>query len=84
MIMTAKERKEKRKEERDGRRRYRLSEYNAARDGGLECPECGCHHFDTVYTRHHAGSVRRRKQCRNCGKRILTRERIVDETPPEE
>ena len=75
--MTAKERREKRKEERDDRRRYRLSEYN--RRDGIECPKCGCRHFDVRWTRHRVGSVRRRKVCRNCGHRILTGERIIDD-----
>jgi len=46
---------------------------------GLVCPKCGCRHFLVADTRRAAGSIRRRRQCRNCGWRIWTREEI---TPP--
>jgi len=40
---------------------------------GLECRGCGCRHFDTVETRKVTGGrVRRRRECRHCGKRITT------------
>lgn len=42
---------------------------------GLECPKCGCHHFETVLTRQDVGRVRRKRQCRNCGHTITTLER---------
>jgi hypothetical protein len=43
---------------------------------GLECRQCGCRHFDTVETRKIAGGrIRRRRECRHCGRRITTIER---------
>lgn len=45
---------------------------------GLECPRCGCHHFEVVYTqRLSAGGVRRRRECRHCGCRITTIEQVI-------
>lgn len=43
---------------------------------GLECPKCGCRHFYVIYTRPRADHILRRKECRHCGWRVLTRERI--------
>jgi transcriptional regulator NrdR family protein len=45
---------------------------------GLECPRCGCRHFRVIYTRPRNGSILRRKECRHCGRRVVTRERIGD------
>ena len=42
---------------------------------GITCRKCGCRHFSVVYTRHVPGGIRRRRQCRHCGKRIVTTER---------
>ena len=42
---------------------------------GLTCRTCGCRHFIVVYTRPIPGGILRRRQCRNCGRRITTRER---------
>jgi uncharacterized Zn finger protein len=44
---------------------------------GLVCRNCGCRHFHTVYTRRRNDGILRRKRCRNCGKAITTREKIV-------
>ncbi len=42
---------------------------------GLECPRCGCRHFEVLYTRPVAGGrIRRRRECRHCGRRITTHE----------
>ena len=42
---------------------------------GLECPKCGCRHFTVVYTRPGwGGKIKRRRACRNCGRRITTYE----------
>ena len=39
----------------------------------LECPRCGCKHFETITTRRHSdGHLYRRKQCRHCGRRITS------------
>ena len=42
---------------------------------GLECRKCRCKHFDVIYTRPKTGQIVRLRQCRNCGKRVITRER---------
>lgn len=47
------------------------------RNQGLVCSQCGCRHFLTVYTRPRGDGIVRRKRCRNCGKPITTREKIV-------
>lgn len=44
---------------------------------GLVCPKCGCGHLHVIYTRRAwGGAVRRRRECRHCGKRITTTERM--------
>jgi len=43
--------------------------------GGLVCRGCGCRHFHVLYTRPKVGHILRLRECRNCGKRISTRER---------
>ena len=45
---------------------------------GLVCAGCGCGHFNVIYTRPvYGGRIERRRECRHCGKRITTREKIV-------
>ena len=47
---------------------------------GLRCKTCNCGHFYTLYTRRVYGNrIRRRKECRNCGKRVTTTEKVVGE-----
>jgi len=46
-------------------------------DFGLECPVCGCRHFETRETTPRPGMILRRKACRHCGHRVTTRERVV-------
>jgi hypothetical protein len=41
---------------------------------GLECRACGCRHFEVLYTRPRPGGIMRVRQCRHCGKRLVTRE----------
>jgi len=48
----------------------------AAPQHGLVCRKCGCRHFETVYTRPKPGCILRQKECRHCGARMLTRERL--------
>ncbi len=44
---------------------------------GIRCPACGCGHLRVVYTRRAwGGRVVRRRECRNCGRRILTAEQV--------
>ena len=54
--------------------RPRLSQMQAEAQGGLVCRQCGCRHFEVLYTRPRPDSVKRVRQCRNCGKRLVTRE----------
>jgi DNA-directed RNA polymerase subunit RPC12/RpoP len=54
--------------------------------GGLECPKCGCKHFE-IYKTIQGQSVKfRYKACRHCGHKVLTStqstERIVREITP--
>lgn len=44
---------------------------------GLECPACGCRHWYTIETRTQMKYIRRRRQCRHCGRRVTTSERII-------
>lgn len=45
---------------------------------GLECPQCGCRHFYTTHTEPlRDGRIRRRKECRHCGRKIVTYEATV-------
>jgi hypothetical protein len=45
-----------------------------AEQRGLECRACGCRHFEVLYTRPRPGGIMRVRQCRHCGKRLMTRE----------
>ena len=44
---------------------------------GLVCRHCGCKHFRVIYTRPAwGGRILRRRECRHCGRRMTTWERI--------
>ena len=44
-------------------------------DRGIECSRCGCRHFYTTHTEPlRDGRIRRRKECRHCGRKIVTYE----------
>lgn len=45
---------------------------------GLCCPDCGCAMLDVVYTRQRADHVFRLRECRYCGRRVRTRERMQE------
>jgi transcriptional regulator NrdR family protein len=45
---------------------------------GITCPRCGCNHFQVIYTRPRTESIIRSRECRHCGRRVTTRERLVD------
>ena len=46
---------------------------SASRDLGLRCSKCSCRHFRVIYTRPaRAGRIKRRRECRHCGKRVTT------------
>lgn len=42
----------------------------------LECRDCGCNHFSVYSTRRHATHIDRVRICRNCSRRLRTRETI--------
>jgi transcriptional regulator NrdR family protein len=45
---------------------------------GLRCPKCGCAHWRVIYTRARPGGrLVRRRECRNCGKGVITTERVI-------
>ena len=45
---------------------------------GLKCRECGCQHFRVIYTRAAwGGKLVRRRECRHCGTRMTTWERMI-------
>ena len=45
---------------------------------GIRCRSCGCGHFKVIYTRpRRDGTVMRRKECRHCGRRLVTWEKAV-------
>ena len=44
---------------------------------GIRCSKCGCFHFRLIYTRRVLlGRLIRRRECRHCGRRIMTAETI--------
>lgn len=45
--------------------------------GGIRCPSCGCQDLRVIYTRHRRGRIVRRRECRYCGRRLLTYEHIA-------
>ena len=45
---------------------------------GLSCAKCGCQHLPVYYTRpRRGGYIVRVRQCRHCGERLTTREKVV-------
>ena len=57
--------------------RMRLSDLQNKKDGkGLTCGKCGCRHFRTPHTRPQPDGILRERVCRNCGKRVLTKEKV--------
>jgi DNA-directed RNA polymerase subunit RPC12/RpoP len=44
---------------------------------GIECPRCGCGHFSTGWVRHKNKMVVRRRDCRHCGKKVMTYEQTA-------
>ena len=51
---------------------------DAKEQRGLVCPKCGCRQFYVIYTRPAwGGRVVRRRECRYCGKRVTTTERLT-------
>lgn len=64
-------------EDRDKKRKT-LSELAAeARSGGLVCPKCRCQHFSRVLdTEPVDNGILRYRECRNCGHRFPTKEKV--------
>lgn len=58
----------------DDRETFQLPGMDAA---GIECPRCGCTHFEVVRTIRGDDEVRRQRQCRHCGRRMTTIERSL-------
>ena len=46
-------------------------------DRGIACKNCGCKHLSVYYTRRHVKKIIRMRQCRHCGRRVRTVERVV-------
>jgi len=44
---------------------------------GLKCHDCGGKRFKVIYTRSGPGVIKRRRECRGCGRRLTTWERVV-------
>jgi DNA-directed RNA polymerase subunit RPC12/RpoP len=47
---------------------------------GIECPRCGCRHLLVDTTRRSSGQITRYRMCRWCGHRIVTYEKVREET----
>lgn len=46
---------------------------------GYRCPKCDCKHFLSGWTRHRRKSTVRSRVCRNCGRRVITVEKIKED-----
>lgn len=44
---------------------------------GLECKACGCRMFNVLHTRPMVGYIIRERECRNCGKKMRTKETLT-------
>lgn len=49
------------------------------RENGVRCPKCHCRHLPQVFTRHRGNITIRVRECRNCGKRVRTIEKAIDD-----
>ena len=58
---------------RNRRRSYEDAMLGETADG-IPCAECGCRHSYVIRTERIAATVRRTRQCRNCGRRFFTSE----------
>jgi len=43
---------------------------------GIRCRKCHCRDLRVIYTRHYANKIVRRRECRHCGTRLTTTERM--------
>ncbi len=60
-----------------------------ANEKGIRCPKCGCaHHFTTRTKPAPRNRIMRQRECRNCGRRLITYEAAtgtpIDELRPED
>jgi len=56
----------------------REAKHQTKEDRGIRCPKCGCGHWRVIYTRPSLGGrLRRRRECRLCGRRLTTAESVV-------
>lgn len=59
----------------EGRKWRTLSEARAERaKEGLECPRCGCRHFEVYRTIPREDVIIRERICRHCGRKMRTSE----------
>jgi len=50
---------------------------------GVRCPRCNCPHVPVLYTRSAPfGRTKRVRECRYCGRRVVTYEAASDEAAP--
>jgi DNA-directed RNA polymerase subunit RPC12/RpoP len=56
--------------------RQEVPKPQASEERGLACPKCGCRHLPVRYTRQRPGFIQRIRECRHCGRRVITRERL--------
>ena len=46
-------------------------------DAGIRCPDCACAHFTVWRTRPMPRGIRRERICRNCGRKVITTEKMA-------
>lgn len=62
----------------DDRKAADAAEKAEATAKGLTCPKCGCRRMPAVYSKpKDGGKVQRQRECRDCGRKIVTIERIL-------
>jgi len=54
-----------------------MNDDDQSKPRGIECPKCECRHFFVVETRRGPACIIRRRECRNCGRRVTTTERVI-------
>jgi len=45
---------------------------------GIRCPRCGCRHLPVYYVRPRGRGKLRVRVCRNCGRKVVTRETVAE------
>lgn len=54
------------------------SDPKEAEAASIECSRCGCAHWFVLRVEHKPSRIVRRRECRHCGKRVTTVERVRD------